>query len=220
MENLAEVEKIIGYTFKNKKLLAEALTHSSYANLHDTTSNERLEFLGDTVLSTIISEQIYLDKDYNEGKLSKLRAKIVSLKPLSVIDGKLGLSKYLRFAGSSKAKEATDSMKADLVEATIGAIYIDGGFAEAKKFVLRNFSVSIKQNEALSSLDDHKSYLQEHFIGSKIEYSVKKSGADHDPTFVATVYINGLAVGKGTAKTKRDAEQLAAGEARKNLKSV
>ncbi|MBP3630649.1 MAG: ribonuclease III [Clostridia bacterium] len=218
--DLTNIEKIIEYKFTKKELLVTAFTHSSYANINHTTSNERLEFLGDTVLSTIISERIYFDMDYNEGQLSKLRSKIVSMRPLALLIENLGLINYLRYSGSSNRANITDNMKADLMEAIIGAIYIDGGFDEAKSFVKKKFFPLIVEMEKLEVLEDSKSYLQEMLKNESIKYTTNKTGSDHNPIFTATVVINGVAMGKGVGGSKRQAEKLAASEALKKLTKV
>lgn len=218
--DIAKIEKIIEYNFKDKKLLETAFTHSSYANINHLQSNERLEFLGDTVLSTIISERIYNDMDYNEGQLSKLRSKIVSMHPLALLIEKLSLVKFLQYAGSNNRANITDNMKADLMEATIGAIYIDGGLEEARKFVRRNFFPLISEMEKLTVLEDAKSYLQEKLKNDSIKYTTTKKGSDHNPIFTATVIINGEAMGRGSGGSKRQAETLAAEDALKKLTKV
>ncbi len=217
---IKEIEQIIGYHYKNRKLLENALTHSSFANINNVPSNERLEFLGDTVLSTIISERIYHDMNYNEGQLSKLRARIVSMKPLSIIADNLELVKFLRYAGSNNRANITDNMKADMVEAVIGSIFIDGGLANAKKFVDKNFLAVVNEMEKLKNLEDAKSYLQEQFKNGSVKYTTCKSGTDHNPVFTATCIVNGIAVGKGVGSSKRQAETLAAEEALKKLTKV
>lgn len=217
---ISKIENIIEYRFKNKKLLETAFTHSSFANINHVKSNERLEFLGDTVLSTIISERIYSDMDYNEGQLSKLRSKIVSMHPLAMLIEKLKLVDYLQYAGSSNRNNITDNMKADLMEAIIGAIYIDGGIDKAREFVRNNFFSMINEMEKLKVLEDAKSYLQEQLKSDSIKYTTTKSGSDHNPSFTATVVINGVAMGKGVGSSKRQAETLAAEDALKKLTKV
>lgn len=213
--NLQKIEKIIGYKFKDKNLVITAFTHSSYANIKGTKSNERLEFFGDTLLSTIISEKIYFDMDYREGDLSKLRSRIVSMAPLAELIENMGLSDYLLYMGS-----LTNNMKADLMEAIIAAIYIDGGMTETRKFVSRVFGETVKSMEQLNILADSKSYLQENFSDSEIKYTCSKSGADHNPTFLATVIINGTVCGRGEGTSKKQAEKMAASEAIKKLNKV
>lgn len=216
---IKKIEGIIGYTFKNKKLLVTAFTHSSFANNNHTQSNERLEFLGDTVLSTIISERIYADMDYDEGQLSKLRSKIVSMHPLAYLIDGLNLIQYLQFAGASRTS-ITDNMKADLMESIIGAMYIDGGLEKAREFVSHNFFDMIKKMEDLDDLEDSKSRLQEMLKSDSIKYTTNKTGTDHNPTFIASVMINGVCMGRGQGGSKRQAETMAAGEAIKKLTKV
>ncbi len=217
---IAKIEEIIEYKFRDKSLLEIAFTHSSYANINHTKSNERLEFLGDTVLSTIISEKIYFDMDYNEGQLSKLRSNIVSMRPLALLIESLGLIDFLQYSGSSNRANITDNMKADLMESIIAAIYIDGGLEEAKKFVKKKFFPIITEMEKLKVLEDSKSYLQEQLKNESIKYTTTKTGSDHNPTFTATVIINGVAMGRGVGSSKRQAEKLAASEAIKKLTKV
>lgn len=218
-EDIKNIEKIINYKFKDKNLLITAFTHSSFANNFHIQSNERLEFLGDTVLSTIISERIYSDMDYNEGQLSKLRSKIVSMHPLAELIEGLGLIRYLQFSGSSR-EAITDNMKADLMEAIIGAIYIDGGLEKARGFVSKNFFNMIKACEKLNELEDSKSKLQEMLKSDSIKYTTNKSGTDHNPTFTASCMVNGVLMGRGTGSSKRQAETMAAGETIKKLTKV
>lgn len=217
LENIAilEIESIIGYTFKNKNILNTAFTHSSFANIKNVKSNERLEFLGDTLLSTIISEKIYFDMDYQEGDLSKLRSRIVSMSPLSSLIEKMDLSKYLLYVGS-----LTNNMKADLMEAIIAGIYIDGGMEQTRAFISRVFGDTVRTMEKLNVLADSKSHLQEILKEADIKYTCSKSGQDHNPTFLATVIINGVVSGKGYGSSKKEAEKNAASEAIKNLVKV
>lgn len=218
--NFFKIEKILKYRFKNKSLLELALTHSSYANMAGTISNERIEFLGDTVLNLVISERIYADKDFPEGQLSKLRSRIVSEQPLSILAEQLGIDKFLITQSGSNKIVPSISMKADLMEAIIGAIYLDGGLKNAKKFILKNFEKIINKAENLDVLEDSKTLLQERYVGSSVKYVAKKSGSEHNPIFNVVVYINKIACGRGSAGTKRKAEQLAASEALKNTTKV
>ena len=212
---IVELEEILGHRYKNKELLVNAVTHSSFANIKNMKSNERLEFLGDSLLSAIISEKIYFDMDYAEGDLSKLRSRIVSMQPLAEIADRIGVSSYLQYVGN-----LTDNMKADMIEAVIASIYIDAGAVEMKKFISRIFGETVKSMEKLTVLADSKSHLQELFSDAEIKYVSKKSGADHNPTFVATVIVNGEKCGKGQGSTKKEAEKKAAAEAIKNLIKV
>lgn len=214
-EIIKQIEDKIGYSFKDKSLLDNAFTHSSFANIKSVKSNERLEFLGDTLLSTVISEKIYADKDYNEGELSRLRSRIVSMEPLAKLCEKLGLENYLQYVGA-----LTDNMKADLIEALIAAIYIDGGMMKIRKFIFANFGETVKAMESLDYLADSKSRLQELLNGSEIKYTCSKSGSDHNPSFLATVIVNGVVCGRGVGSTKKAAEKQAAAECIKKLNKV
>lgn len=214
-QSIKEIEEIIGYTYKDKTLLETAFTHSSFANIKNTASNERLEFFGDTLLSTIISEKIYFDVDFAEGNLSKLRSRIVSMEPLSELIDNMGLSKYLSYVGT-----LTNNMKADLMEAIIASIYIDGGMQKTKQFIARTFGETVRAMEKLNILADSKSYLQEQLGNAEIKYTCSKSGLDHNPSFTATVIVNGVVSGRGVGSTKKEAEKQAASEAIKKLVKV
>ena len=142
-EIISEAEKIIGYKFKDKKLLLKALTHSCYSNEHRVESNERLEFLGDAIIEFIITERLYLEFKSKEGDLSKIRSMIVSEKPLSEAIDKLGLEKcLLKGVGESKTSISSKAVKCDMFEAIVGAIYLDGGIENAKSF----FNVAVGEN--------------------------------------------------------------------------
>ena len=215
------IENIIGYKFQDKKLLQTALTHSSYSNEHNVESNERLEFLGDAVIEFIISEILYREFSGNEGELSKIRAQVVSEKPLAEAVTKFGLDKYLlRGVGESKNTTESKAVRCDLYEAICGAIYLDGGIDETKKFF--DFTVgdiidSIKIN---GFTEDAKTSLQEKLKNAKIVYSTSKTGEDHRPIYKTTLYINDVKVGTGEGANKRTAEENAASEALKILKQL
>ena len=158
---IIELEAILGHEYKKKELLVNAVTHSSYANIKNKKSNERLEFLGDSLLSAIISEKIYFDMDYQEGNLSKLRSRIVSMQPLAEIADRTGISHYLKYVGN-----LTDNMKADMMEALIASIYIDSGATETRKFISRMFGETVKSMEKLTVLADSKSHLHPVLVGA------------------------------------------------------
>lgn len=214
-----KIEQILYYHFKNRKLLMQAFTHSSYSNENHCECNERLEFLGDSVLSVIISTKLFFDSNKREGALSRLRARIVSEKPLAFIAESMQLDDYLLKGEGEKRTDTTQSMKADLVEAIIGAIYIDGGLDEAKRFVLRVFEDIIIEMENTDEEKDYKTQLQEKFSHAKIKYLAEKNGPPHMPEFSVVVYINNVAIGRGVGKTKREAEQMSAHNALYNVKS-
>lgn len=219
--NLFEVEHILGYKFKSKRLLQKALTHSSYSNEHNVESNERLEFLGDAVIEFIITEILYKEFSGQEGELSKIRALIVSEKPLAEIIDNLGLANYLiRGIGESKNATGSKAIKCDMFEAIVGAIYLDGGLENAKKFFIKAAGENIENIKLHGYVEDSKSKLQESLKQANILYSTIKSGADHMPIYNTTVFINGVNSGTGQGTNKKMAEENAASEALNNLKKV
>ena len=220
-EIINEAEKIIGYKFKDKKLLLKALTHSSYSNEHRVESNERLEFLGDAVIEFIITERLYLEFKEKEGDLSKIRAMIVSEKPLSESIDKLGLEKcLLKGVGESKNTISSKAVKCDMFEAIVGAIFLDGGIENAKAFFNKALGEKLLNIKLNGYVDDPKTKLQEMLKQAKIVYSTSKSGADHQPTYKTSVFINDVKMGTGTGSNKRTAEENAASVAINNLKKV
>ena len=215
-EQFREFQEKIGYSFKNVSLLRQALTHSSYANekhLGKLKDNERLEFLGDAVLEIVSSEFLYQNyPDLPEGKLTTLRASIVCEPTLALCTEPLELGKYLLLGngedqtGGRKRK----SILSDALEAVIGAIYLDGGFANAKEFVLKYIMTDIEHKKLFY---DSKTILQEVVQGEheKLEYVlVGESGPDHDKSFEVEVCIDGNVISSGVGHTKKAAEQEAA----------
>lgn len=218
-----ELEDKIGYQFKNKNLLLQALTHSSYANegKKHGRNNERLEFLGDSVLSVIVAKHLFLKyKDIPEGELTKLRASLVCEKALDVFAQQLGLGEYLRLG---KGEEMTGgrsrpSILADAFEAVIAALYLDGGYQAAQKFVLSFIPENLDVKSA-NQLADYKTTLQEIIQQNreeKIEYVLAdEKGPDHAKVFTAEVLLNSNVIGVGEGSSKKQAEQNAAKEALK-----
>ncbi|MZQ75573.1 MAG: ribonuclease III [Peptoclostridium sp.] len=219
-EVLDRFEKAIGYEFSDKRLLAEALVHSSYANENrhkGRVCNERLEFLGDSVLGIVVSDYLFKNTELPEGELTKKRAAIVCEKSLSDAGNKIGLGGYL-FLG--KGEEATGgreraSILADAFEAVIGAIYLDSGIYEASIFIIRLLEETIKGSIEGRIFRDHKTELQEILqgigSGEKIKYElVSESGPDHNKKFVMEVKFGDRSLGAGEGKTKKEAEQEAA----------
>ncbi len=219
---MTELEKKIGYTFKNKKFLKIALTHSSYANESGgrLSSYERLEFLGDSILGVITSDYIFKNfPKYPEGDLTKLRASLVCEKQLCVFSRELGISEYVKLSRGEIHCNGQErpSILADVFEAICAAIYLDsGGFEEVSKFILR-FIVSAIKHPMIAEIQDYKTILQEVVQKNPeetIEYvMIKETGPDHDKRFTMEVRINNNSVGIGTGKSKKEAEQHAAREA-------
>lgn len=215
-------EEIIGVTFQKLHLLDTALTHSSYANQQalPTEHNERLEFLGDSVLSMIVSEYLYKKyKSKQEGKLTRIRASVVCEPSLADMARKIMINKYLRIGKGEEMSggREKDSLLADSCEAVIAAIYIDAGFEKAKDFVLSHLSDKIEAVSSDEVYSDYKSKLQEYIQKnqeSKIRYNlIEESGPPHNKLFEMEVQIDGRSCGRGKGKSKKEAEQKAAKQA-------
>lgn len=211
------IEKIIGHNFKNKELLKTAFTHSSFANEHKCESNERLEFLGDSILSVIIAEEIFKRYHKSEGELTKIRASLVSESSLAFIAKMLGIDKFLVVGAGLCGKEPTVAMIADLFEATLAALYLDAGMDKARKFVLRIFESALKEIKYAGVPDSFKSKLQEQLKKEKIAYLITASGEGEDKFYTSIVLVNNVECGKGQAGKKRTAEELAAKQALENI---
>ena len=214
---LKELEKKIGYTFREPALLKQALMHSSYTNekhLPKYRCNERLEFLGDAVLELVSSEYLYLNSPHTpEGELTKTRASMVCEPSLALCARDIGLGDYLLLG---KGEEATggrhrDSVTSDAMEALIGAVYLDGGFTSAKEFIHRFVLTDLEDKKLFY---DSKTILQEMVQGMKagsISYRLTgEEGPDHDKSFYVEVLIGDRAYGDGKGRTKKAAEQQAA----------
>lgn len=218
---LKKFEEIIKYKFNDIKILEKSLTHSSYSNedkFYTKVNNERLEFLGDAVLSIVVSKYIFHKyPDYPEGELTKLRSQVVCEDTLSIVATNLNIGKYLLLGKGEEASGGRErkSILADAVEAIIAAIYIDGGYKEAETFVLANLSKYIQLAVKGKIILDYKSYLQEYYQSKsqscKIRYVVtKEEGPDHEKMFHVNVVVNKETVGSGSGKSKKLAEQDAA----------
>lgn len=220
-----DFEKKLGYTFKNKQLIKNALTHSSYANEKKLANNERLEFLGDSVLSVIVSEQLYNRlPEVAEGRLTKLRASLVCEQSLAVFARSVGISEALLLG---KGEEMTGgrnraSILSDAFEAVLAAVFLDSGMDNAKKWLLALMKDAIDEAVAGHIYSDYKTALQEavqHGQSGKITYrTVEEIGPDHMKTFVVEVMCDGAALNRGEGKSKKDAEQNAARIALENIR--
>lgn len=215
--DLNELQEITGYEFRDKELFCRALTHSSYANEHRMAKkqcNERLEFLGDAVLELVSSDFLYHKyPDKPEGELTKIRASIVCEPTLAYCAADIHLGSYLLLG---KGEEATggrerNSVVSDAMEALIGAIYLDGGFASAKEFI-QKFILSDLENKKL--FYDSKTILQEIVQGHTDEtltyVLMKEEGPDHNKSFEVSAMLDGQEIGRGIGRTKKSAEQRAA----------
>lgn len=218
---MQELEKNLKYKFNNLTLLKNALTHSSYANevRNGITSNERLEFLGDSVLSIIVSDYIFNNfPKLPEGELTKLRASLVCEKSLCGFSRELQLGKYL-LLGKGEEKgggRERDSILADAFEAVLAAIYLDGGYDVARNHALRFVLREIEHPED-DVFKDYKTVLQEIIQRNPEEtvtyVLVQQTGPDHDKVFTVDVKLNSNTIGSGSGKSKKQAEQMAAKQA-------
>ena len=221
MSKVKKIEEKLGYTFKNGELLLRALTHSSYANENGDYSmcNERLEFLGDSVLSLIVSEHIFknLPSD-QEGELTKLRASLVCEKSLCGFSKELGLGEFLRLGHGEAQNNGRErpSILADAFEAVLAAVYLDGGRKAAEKLVMRFILPKMAATDT-EDYRDYKTLLQEIVQKNpeeRLSYrQAAESGPDHDKLFTVEVYINSNLIGSGTGPSKKKAEQQAARQA-------
>lgn len=219
MRGMEVFEAKIGYSFSDRNYLETALTHSSYANEHKTKSNERLEFLGDSVLSLIVSENLFLRFiDDNEGDLSKIRASLVCEKGLFELAKKIDLQNYIKLG---KGEESTGgrnraSVVSDAFEALLAAIFLDSDFKTAKSWLLSLMEEELK-TAAQKPSNDYKTIIQEITQKGgkgKVSYClVSESGPDHDKKFVCACLVDGIKICEGTGKSKKDAEQIAAKKA-------
>lgn len=212
---LKNFENIISYEFKNIELLETALTHSSYANEHQTESNERMEFLGDAVLELCMSKYLYSVIDLDEGVLTKSRAKAVCEEALNIYAKSINLNQFL-FLGKGEENSGgreRPAIIADAFEAVLGAIFLDGGIEEAYRIVEK---IIIPQLQKVLIFKDYKSILQEKLQSEKrgIRYEiVRDEGPANNKTFEAVVYMDDILMGRGIGKTKKEAQQNAAKDA-------
>ncbi|MGN0526898.1 MAG: ribonuclease III [Acutalibacteraceae bacterium] len=221
--DFSSFEEKIGYVFKDKSLLEVALTHSSYANENKLPhDNERLEFLGDSVLGFVTAEYLFEEyKNRPEGVLTKLRSAVVCEKSLFKFAEKVSLGEFILMG---KGEERTGgrnrpSIVSDAFEAVIAAMYLDGGIEAVKPYILSFIKEAVKKE---AGFKDNKSLLQE-FIqrekGNVLQYEeVGETGPDHDKVFNFVVRLNGETVGNGQGRSKKEAEQAAAGDALDYLK--
>ncbi len=221
--NLENLEKNIGYEFKNKELLKNALTHTSYAYEHHVQSNEKLEFLGDSILEFVSSEYMYNKyTNLKEGEMTKVRATVVCEQSLYKVAVVHNFSDFL-YLGKSEVMthgNKRPAILADSVEAVIAAIYIDGGLEPAKKFIVENLKNEIEIASKNVGQKDYKTVLQEELQKNgdvKIEYHIiSEKGPDHDKIFEAEVSLNGKVLAQGKGKSKKEAEMQAAKKALEN----
>lgn len=216
------LEEKLCYSFQNKSLLILAFTHRSFLNENRELTcehNERLEFLGDAILDLLASEYLYLKlPDYSEGELSRLRSRLVEASACLSYIQKWGVEKYILLGKGEKMNDGRgrDSILSDLFEAIIGAIYLDSGFEETKKFLLHHFTESFE--EIIKQPAQNWKALLQDYSQKKYQqtpvYEVQEAiGPDHSKIFSIVVYINGQEVGSGKGSSKKEAQQAAAADA-------
>lgn len=223
--NFENLEKSMGYTFKDKELLKKALTHTSYAYEKHLESNEKLEFLGDSILEYISSKYIYNNYDkLREGEMTKVRAEVVCEASLYNVAKRHNFSDFILIGKSemNSGGKNKPAILADSIEATIAAIYFDGGLEEAERFIVDNLKEAIEKSTKHVGMKDFKTVLQERLQKNGdvcIKYSViKEEGPDHDKTFTVKVEADGKELAIGEGKTKKHAEMNAAEKALELLK--
>lgn len=211
------LEEKLGYTFHDPKLLENALTHSSCANESrgKLSSNERLEFLGDSILGMVVADFLYRNHpDLPEGELTRTRAALVCEESLVEVASELGLGDYLRLGKGEEAGGGRQrpSIRADAVEAVLAAVYLDGGIGSARK-IIQKYILS-REVAGLSKPHDYKTALQElvqRESGQVLRYQLTgEEGPDHNKRFFVAVELNGKAIGSGNGRSKKEAEQMAA----------
>lgn len=223
---MTALEKKLGYEFDDKSILETALTHSSYANENrggGGNSNERLEFLGDSVLGMTVANYLYLNyPQMSEGGMTRLRAELVCEQSLHRVSNELGLGKYIRLGKGEEHSggRKRSSILADAVEALIAALYLDGGFPVAIRFIEKHVLSDVREL-GLRKNSDFKTALQElvqQKSGQLLSYHVLgETGPDHDKRFEAEVCLNDKPMGTGIGRTKKEAEQEAAKKALEGL---
>ena len=222
-KNLSNLEQDIGYVFKDKNLLKNALTHTSYAYEYKIKSNERLEYLGDSILEFISSEYLFVNyNNLSEGEMTKVRAYAVCEDSLYNIAKKHNFSDFLYLGKSEQVvKNNKKAILADSVEAIIAAIYLDSNLETVKKFIIENIKDAIEFASKNVGQKDYKTVLQEKLQVNgdvTIKYEiVSESGPDHDKNFEAMVSCNGRVLAKGKGKSKKSAEMEAARKALEQL---
>ena len=221
---MKELQEKLNYSFKDRSLIVTALTHSSYANEQRCQSNERLEFIGDSVLGMVVAMHLYRNfPKLPEGKMTRMRAELVCEQSLWEVANKLGFGENLRLGKGEALTGGRErhSILADCVEAVIAALYIDGGFEVAEEFINSHILSKMGQVGSVPT-GDSKTRLQElvqRTPGSSLSYEMlSESGPDHMKVFGAAVYLNGEMIGQGEGRTKKEAEQNAAAKALEKLK--
>lgn len=222
-----KLQGILKYSIKNKGIFKEALSHRSYLQINggnSNISNERLEFLGDSILNLVVGEFLFHQHpEAEEGELTKLRSRLVNRKALSVIANELHLSDFILMSPNAQqiSDRGKETILSDAFEAVIGAIYLDSGFQTAKQFIEQKLLDAIDRKLIRMKDENYKSQLLEQSqsigLGNPRYVTIDETGPDHDRTFTVEVFLGKNSYGIGKGKNKKDAEQAAAEQALKNL---
>jgi len=229
-QDIAALESSLGYGFEDKGLLLEALTHKSYHHENPEKSpsyNERLEFLGDSVLGLVVVEYLFKsEKNFSESTMSKIKSYLVKESVLADVAASIALGSYLRFGKGERETGGREkkSILADAMEAVLGAMYIDGGYGVARDVILRLLMNKIDTAISSEQFFDFKTDLQEESqikFGVLPQYrTVKQEGEEHRKMFTVDVFIKGSKYGRGKGRSKKEAETLAAKEALSKIKDI
>jgi ribonuclease-3 len=221
------LQQSIGYTIRDPDLFARALVHRSFlqSSHQATESNERMEFLGDSILNLIVAEHLYRQfPGATEGELTKIRSRLVNRKALAACARAISLSTYIMMSSSAAQSvgKGYDTISADTFEALIAAIYLDGGYEAAARFVTRQLTGALRKGSVATADENYKSklleYAQARGLGVPRYTIVREEGPDHDRTFTVDVLLKNERKGSGSGKNKKEAEQAAASQALEHLR--
>jgi len=219
-------QRAIGYTIKNQSIFVQALLHRSFLQRLNTPgrSNERLEFLGDSILNLIVAEYLYQHfPRADEGELTKIRSRLVNRKALAAYAKDIDLSRFVLMSPSAAQSvgKGSDTILADTYEALVAALYIDGGYEQARRFVRRQVLAALEQGSVATADENYKSMLLEYAQAKGLgipRYTItKQEGPDHDRTFTVDVFLDTVRQGTGSGTNKKEAEQEAARKALERL---
>ena len=226
--DIEECERKIGYVFKDKMLLRQCFTHASYAYENGGDNNELLEFFGDSIMEFIVTEYLYKECKCDEGRLTKIRAEIVSKTPLQKAVERLGLSEFLLLGNDQKKSVSKDDkMFSSIYEALVAGIYLDGGIRPVKKFILETLIKFYKESKTNKKAPVNKGAfkvaVQEHVqkckLGSISYQALGKKGPDHMPEFREAILLNGDMIAEGKGRSRQEAQNKAAEKALKKIKN-
>lgn len=227
--NIKKFQRLIGMPIRNQDMFVQALLHRSFLTRvqRPIRSNERLEFLGDSILNLIVAEYLYHHyPDAEEGELTKVRSRLVNRRALAAYAKDLRLSDFILMSSSAAQSvgKGGDTILADTYEAVIAAIYLDGGYDAARRFVERQLLTAVRNGSVITADENYKSilleYAQSHGLGIPRYSITREDGPDHDRTFTVNVLLNNEPMGSGSGKNKKEAEQAAASKALQNLEGT